>query len=85
VINTILDWYALDVADKTHTKIDDHMLPALKKAVYLIVFLVAIVFLMRGLGVEITALVATLGIGGLAIGLALQDTLSNFSQAPTRP
>jgi small-conductance mechanosensitive channel len=78
IINTILEWYAMDVADKTHTKIDDHMLPALKKAVYLIVFLVAIVFFMRGLGVEITTLVAALGIGGLAIGLALQDTLSNF-------
>lgn len=78
VINAILDWYAMDVADKTQTKIDDHMLPALKKAVYLIVFLVAIVFFMRDLGVEITTLVATLGIGGLAIGLALQDTLSNF-------
>jgi len=78
IVNTIFDWYARDVAAKTQSKLDDHMLPALKKAVYLIVFLVAIVFFMRGLGVEITALIAALGIGGLAIALALQDTLSNF-------
>jgi MscS family membrane protein len=78
VVNALLDWYAKGAAAKTHTKIDDHMLPALKKAVYLVAFLVAILFLMRGMGVEITTLVATFGIGGLAIGLALQDTLSNF-------
>ncbi|MCJ7816531.1 MAG: mechanosensitive ion channel family protein, partial [Candidatus Aenigmarchaeota archaeon] len=78
VINTILEWYAKDVAVKTESKLDDHFLPELKKAVYLITFLVAIIFFMRGLGVEITTLVAALGIGGLAIALALQDTLSNF-------
>ena len=41
---------------------------------YLIVFLM----ILRYLNVEITPLVATLGLGGLAIGLALQNTLTNF-------
>ncbi|MEM7815953.1 MAG: mechanosensitive ion channel [Candidatus Aenigmatarchaeota archaeon] len=78
VINTVFDWYARDVAVKTETKLDDHFLPAMKKVVYLIAFLLGTVYLMDAFGVEVTTIIATLGIGGLAIALALQDTLSNF-------
>jgi len=42
------------------------------------VFLVAVVAMLGQLGIEITTLIATLGVGGLAIALALQGTLSNF-------
>ena len=41
-------------------------------------FLVAVVAMLGQLGIEITTLIATLGVGGLAIALALQGTLSNF-------
>lgn len=34
--------------------------------------------LLRVLGVEVTPLLATLGVGGLAVALALQDTLANL-------
>ncbi|HJW97384.1 MAG TPA: mechanosensitive ion channel family protein [archaeon] len=78
LINALFDWYAKDVAVKTESKLDEHFLPALKKLVYLLAFLLGSVFLMDRLGVEITTVVATLGIGGLAVALALQDTLSNF-------
>ncbi|MDH5662708.1 MAG: mechanosensitive ion channel family protein, partial [Elusimicrobiota bacterium] len=40
--------------------------------------LIAFLMILRYLNVEITPLVATLGLGGLAVGLALQNTLSNF-------
>jgi small-conductance mechanosensitive channel len=42
------------------------------------VYLIAFLMILRYLNVEITPLVATLGLGGLAVGLALQNTLSNF-------
>lgn len=44
----------------------------------LIIISVGILIIMSGLGLSITPLLATMGIGGLAIALALQDTLSNF-------
>ncbi len=78
LIVTFIDWYAKEVAVKTESKLDDHFLPPLKKVVYIIALLVSTIFLMDRLGVEITTLIATLGIGGLAVALALQDTLSNF-------
>lgn len=42
------------------------------------VFTVGILIILQTLGISIGPLVATLGIGGLAVGLALQDTLANF-------
>lgn len=43
----------------------------------LVVFVVGILLILANLGVNITALVTGLGIGGLAVALALQPTLSN--------
>ena len=42
------------------------------------VYFIGLIILLKHFNVEITPLVATLGIGGIAIGFALQDTLSNF-------
>ncbi len=48
------------------------------KIIDIFVYLIAILIILDHLNVEITALVASLGVGALAIGLALQSTLSNF-------
>ena len=43
-----------------------------------VVFAVGILVILQGLGISITPVLTALGVGGLAVGLALQDTLSNF-------
>lgn len=50
----------------------------INKIVSVVVYLIAFIIILDYFQIEITPLVATLGIGGLAIGLALQNTLSNF-------
>lgn len=42
------------------------------------VFLIGALIIMQSLGISITPLLTALGVGGLAVALALQDTLSNF-------
>lgn len=42
------------------------------------VVLIAIILLLRGAGVNVTAMLAGLGIGGIAVALAAQKTLENF-------
>lgn len=48
------------------------------KIVNVTIYLIAILIILKYFNIEITPLVATLGLGGLAIGLALQSTLSNL-------
>ncbi len=44
----------------------------------LVVFAIGILIILQSLGISITPLITALGIGGLAVALALQDTLSNL-------
>ena len=62
---------------------------ALVPAIRIVVWLVGIVFILDNLGFDISAVVASLGIGGVAIALAsqgvLQDLFSYFSILLDRP
>ncbi len=42
------------------------------------IFVVGILIILPTFGIEITPILTTLGVGGLAVGLALQETLSNL-------
>ncbi|MBI4676202.1 MAG: mechanosensitive ion channel family protein [Elusimicrobia bacterium] len=50
----------------------------LTNAVRLIVFILGALIVMQTLGISITPILTALGVGGLAVALALQDTLSNL-------
>lgn len=44
----------------------------------ILIFCVGILIILNALGISIAPILATLGVGGLAVALALQDTLSNL-------
>src|SRR4030042_4803387 len=50
----------------------------IKIMVLIVIYLLAIIFILAHFKVDVTPLIATLGVGGIAIGLALQGTLSNL-------
>jgi MscS family membrane protein len=54
------------------------MLPPTQKGLKTIVVVIGIIFLLRDLGFNVTAIVAGLGVGGLAIALAGQKTIENL-------
>jgi small-conductance mechanosensitive channel len=49
-----------------------------QSVVRVVVFIIGLLVLLGALGIEITPILTALGVGGLAVALALQDTLSNL-------
>ncbi|EAK9993625.1 mechanosensitive ion channel family protein [Campylobacter lari] len=48
------------------------------KILYFIIIVIAVLFVLARLGFNISALIASLGIGGLAVALAAKDIIANF-------
>ncbi len=78
LIKAVLRWYARDVAPRTGSDLDDHLIPFFEKLLTAVVYVLALLLIMSRFGVEITALVASLGVAGIAVALAAQETLSNL-------
>lgn len=78
VVDRLIDWYLLNIAESTETKIDDTLLPTLRRVLPITIYAVGALVAIDSVGVSISPILAGLGIGGLAVALAVQPTLSNF-------
>jgi MscS family membrane protein len=58
--------------------LDLQLFPILSRSLKIFVVVVAVLVTSQNLGMNITGLLASLSIGGLALGLAAQDTLANL-------
>ena len=70
--------YLAGRAEKTKSKFDDLLVPLVRRTLKLVVIVVGFVFLADVFEWELTNVLAGLGIGGLAIGLASRETIQNF-------
>jgi MscS family membrane protein len=57
---------------------NEQLLPIIRNTVKVFVVVVAVLLTLQNLGLNITSLIASLSIGGLALSLAAQDTLANL-------
>jgi MscS family membrane protein len=62
---------------RTESTLDDHLLPFVRKSLRAFVIFIAALLTIQNLGYSISGLLASLGIGGLAVALAAKDTLAN--------
>ena len=78
IVGAIVHWYSQEIAKRTKTKADEQFLPIVRKVVYGVIWAIVLLTILGYFGIEITGMVAALGVGGLAIALAFQDTLKEF-------
>ncbi|MEO0321763.1 MAG: mechanosensitive ion channel family protein [Myxococcota bacterium] len=65
-------------AAETETKLDDQLVPLVRKTTKVFVFVVGLIFVLQNLEVDVASLLAGASLGGLAFTLAAQDTVANL-------
>jgi MscS family membrane protein len=58
--------------------LNDQLIPVLSKSLKAFVITLSVLVTSQNLGIEITGILTSLSIGGLALGLAAQDTIANL-------
>ncbi|MEO2117987.1 MAG: mechanosensitive ion channel family protein [Methanocaldococcus sp.] len=77
-IDGVFEHYLIPFTEKTETELDEHIIKPLKKIIKIIIIILGLLTALSSVGYDITALLAGLGVGGLALALAMQDTIENF-------
>ena len=70
--------FLLDIAGRTSGKVDDALVPLITKTMKVFVTVMGIVFIAENLDIDVTSLLAGLGLGGLAFALAAKDVAGNL-------
>lgn len=78
IFNTLFGEYLTPLAKSTESVLDDQILSIFRKGINLIIICLTILIAISNAGYNIGTLLAGLGIGGLALALAAQDTVGNF-------
>ena len=78
IIDIILDNWGKKHSEKNSSVFDNEVIPLFKKFTRVFISLIGLLFLLPIWGVQIGPLLASLGIAGIAIAFALQNTLGNI-------
>lgn len=70
--------YLRSLSARTESRMDDQIVPMVEQILKIIVTVVAALNVLHILDFNVTALIAGVSIGGLALALAAQDTVKNF-------
>lgn len=85
----LINEYLVKFTDRTETQLDDQLVPILRRAVRISFVAIAGVVLLDSFGYSITAIMASFGIGGIAVAFAaremLADVFGGFSIFTGRP
>ena len=79
LVLTILNGYGIAIIDKIAQKSKrKEVINLALKVIYVIVLIITLLLILQKLGFDISALIASLGIGGLAVAFAAKDIIANF-------
>ncbi len=78
LFNTFVEKFAKPKIDASGSQLGRQLLPLLKSIVNIVVWVMAIIFSLEQAGYNVGALLAGVGIGGLAIAMAAKDSAANI-------
>jgi MscS family membrane protein len=78
VIDAVIREYVVPLTQKTEGDFDDQIVPIIRKAIRAAIWILGIIIALNNAGYNVGALLAGLGIGGLALAMAAKDTVANI-------
>lgn len=78
IINNLSKHWLEDWAKKTASTADDRLIPLVEKILKAIIIVLGVIFVFDSWNIDISPLLATAGIAGLAVGFAVKDSLANI-------
>jgi len=78
LVDMLIRHYLEPLVQKSESKLDDQILPILRKSSKIVILLLGFIVVLSNLGYDILSILAGLGIGGLALALAAQDSVKNI-------
>ncbi len=77
-IDALIREYLVPYAERSDSKLDDHLVPLVRKALGVMIWTLGIIVALNNAGYNVGALLAGIGIGGLALAMAAKDTVANI-------
>jgi len=75
----VIEYYLNRLVGKTETKLDDMLVPIVRKALRITIAIIAVLLISENiLGTNVKSLLLSAGVGGIAVALAAKDTIANF-------
>jgi MscS family membrane protein len=72
-----IESYAEAYADRTESKLDDELVPIVGRITNIAIITTATIVVLDSVGYDVTAVVASLGIGGIAVAFASRKTMAD--------
>lgn len=73
-----MDWAIEEQSKRAHRTVDPRLLLMLRRVLVALIYGLGLLLVINTLGIPISPLIAGLGLGGVAVALAIQPTLSNL-------
>ena len=78
VIDALIANYLEPLARKSENDLDDQLIPIFRKSIRSIIWILGVIIALNNTGFDVGAILAGLGIGGLALAMAAKDLVSNI-------
>jgi MscS family membrane protein len=78
LIRRLFEWYGSELGSRSQAHLNEQLLPILRRVSLIVLTLITLTSVLQHFNVEIGGLLATLGVGSLAIALAAQASLSDI-------
>lgn len=77
-LDAMVEEYVMPAVSRSDSDLDDQLMPIIRKSVKVLLWAMGLIIGLNNAGFDVAALIAGLGIGGLALALAAQDTVKNI-------